>query len=84
MQESGVSEKEAREHINFLIREEWKKMNEEQVAKSPFSETFIESAVINLARMTFFMYQGRDGFGAQENHKTKDTIFSLLVHHIPL
>nr|WBW04406.1 terpene synthase [Ficus hispida] len=84
MQESGVSEEEAREHINFLIREEWKKMNEEQVAKSPFSKTFIEIAVINLARMTIFMYHGRDGLGAQENHKTKDAIFSLIVHPIPL
>nr|WBW04461.1 terpene synthase [Ficus pandurata] len=84
MQESGVSEEEAREHINFLIREEWKKMNEEQVAKSPFSETFIDITAVNIARMTFFMYQGRDGFGAQENHTTKDVVFSLIVHPIPL
>ncbi|KAG4149507.1 hypothetical protein ERO13_D05G338440v2 [Gossypium hirsutum] len=37
MHESGASEEEAREHIRSLIDSTWKKINEDQMAKLPFS-----------------------------------------------
>ncbi|KAB2086720.1 hypothetical protein ES319_A04G053300v1, partial [Gossypium barbadense] len=42
MYESGVSEEEARGHIRKLIGATWKKINEDQMAKLPFSRKFIE------------------------------------------
>ncbi|KAF8408702.1 hypothetical protein HHK36_004766 [Tetracentron sinense] len=50
MNETSASEEEAREHIRGLISDTWKKMNEDRVADSPFSQTFIGIAM-NLARM---------------------------------
>ncbi|KAB1669772.1 hypothetical protein ES319_1Z011900v1 [Gossypium barbadense] len=40
MHESGASEEEAREHIRSLIDSTWKKINEDQMAKLPFSHHF--------------------------------------------
>ncbi|KAA8536404.1 hypothetical protein F0562_028882 [Nyssa sinensis] len=77
MHETSASEENAREHIRFLISETWKKMNEDRVAESPFSETFIGIA-INLARMAQCMYQHGDGHGVQDR-ETKDRVLSLLV-----
>ncbi|KAA8536396.1 hypothetical protein F0562_028874 [Nyssa sinensis] len=82
MHETGASEEDAREHIRFLISETWKKMNEDRIANSPFSETFIEIAM-NLARMAQCMYQHGDGHGGQGS-ETKDRVFSLLIEPIPL
>ncbi|KAA8536400.1 hypothetical protein F0562_028878 [Nyssa sinensis] len=82
MHETGVSEKDAREHIRFLISETWKKMNEDRVAKSPFSETFIGIAM-NIARMAQCMYQYGDGHGIQDRG-TKERVLSLLIKPIRL
>ncbi|OAY36018.1 terpene synthase 10 [Manihot esculenta] len=81
MHETGASEKEARDHIRFLISETWKEMNEEKSTYSPFSETFI-SIAFNLARMAQCMYQHGDGHGI-EDRETKDRVVSLLVQPIP-
>ncbi|RVW71182.1 (-)-alpha-terpineol synthase [Vitis vinifera] len=70
MHETGACEEDAREHIKCLIGETWKKMNEDRVVESPFSQTFIGIA-INLARMSQCMYQYGDGHGVQ-NRETKD------------
>ncbi|KAM4085183.1 hypothetical protein ACJW30_10G007800 [Castanea mollissima] len=81
MNETGASEKYAREYVKALISTAWKKVNEERVASSPFCQTFIEIAV-NFARMGHFMYQYGDGFGVADQ-KTKDSVLSLLIQPIP-
>ena len=81
MNDTGASEKDAREYLKSLISTAWKKLNEERVASSPFCQTFIE-IVVNLARMGHFMYQNGDGFGVGER-QTKDSILSLLTQPIP-
>ncbi|KAK4572350.1 hypothetical protein RGQ29_030690 [Quercus rubra] len=82
MNESGASEEDAHEYIKYLISATWKKMNQDRVASSPFSQIFIEIA-LNLARMAQCMYQHGDGHGAG-NHETKDRVLSLLTQSIPL
>uniref|UniRef100_A0A2N9HUY7 Uncharacterized protein n=1 Tax=Fagus sylvatica TaxID=28930 RepID=A0A2N9HUY7_FAGSY len=82
MNETGASEKDAREYIRCLIMVTWKKMNEERATTSPFSQTFIEIAM-NLARMGQCMYQYGDGHGIVDR-ETKDRILSLLIKPIPL
>ncbi|KAF8409446.1 hypothetical protein HHK36_005522 [Tetracentron sinense] len=82
MNETSASEEEAREHIRGLISDTWKKMNEDRVADSPFSQTFIGIAM-NLARMAQCMYQYGDGHGIQDR-ETKDRVLALLVEPIPL
>ncbi|KAL4595818.1 hypothetical protein ACB092_12G119200 [Castanea dentata] len=81
MNETGASEKDAREYVKSLISIAWKKVNEERVASSPFCQTFIE-ITMNLARMGHFMYQYGDGFGVADQ-KTKDSVLSLLIQPIP-
>ena len=81
MNDTGASEKHAREYLKSLISIAWKKLNEERVASSPFCQTFIE-IVVNLARMGHFMYQNGDGFGVGEC-QTKDSILWSLTHPIP-
>ncbi|XP_065876699.1 terpene synthase 10-like [Euphorbia lathyris] len=81
MNESGLSEEKAREHIHYLIGETWKKMNEEQHKDNPFSKTYIDIAM-NLARMAQCMYQHGDGHGIQD-YETKDRVLSLLVQPLP-
>ncbi|KAH1063671.1 hypothetical protein J1N35_028658 [Gossypium stocksii] len=82
MYESGASEEEAREYIRKLIDAAWKKINEDQMAKLPFSQTFIESTK-NIARVSLLMYQNGDGHGI-EDKETKDRVLSLFVHPISL
>ncbi|MBA0755202.1 hypothetical protein Gogos_021268, partial [Gossypium gossypioides] len=79
MHESGASE-EAREHIRKLIDSTWKKINEDQMAKLPFSRKFIEITK-KIARVSLLMYQNGDGHGI-ENEETKDRVLSLFVHPI--
>eukprot|EP00257_Ricinus_communis_P028171 XP_025015585.1 terpene synthase 10 isoform X1 [Ricinus communis] len=81
--ETGVSELKAREHIQYLIGETWKKINKErEYIDSPFSKIFIEVAT-NLARMAQCMYQHGDGHGIEDG-ETKDHVLSLLVKPIPM
>ncbi|XP_065875901.1 terpene synthase 10-like [Euphorbia lathyris] len=83
MNESGASEEEARQHIQSLIMETWKKMNKQRHEGSPlFSKEFIAGAM-GLARMAQCMYQYGDGHGIQER-ETRDRVLSLLVHPIPI
>ncbi|KAE9448209.1 hypothetical protein C3L33_19901, partial [Rhododendron williamsianum] len=82
MHETGASEEDAQEHIKYLIRETWKKMNEDRFEDSAFSQTLVEIAM-NLARMSQCMYQYGDGHAAQ-GWDTKDRVLSLLVNSIPV
>lgn len=74
MNETGASEADAREYIKYLISATWKKMNEDRVASSPFSQIYIEIA-LNLARTAQCIYQHGDGYGAG-NRETKDRVLS--------
>ena len=78
MNETGASEKDAREYVKSLISTTWKKVNEETTASSPFCQTFIE-IVMNLARMGHFMYQYGDGIGVADQ-KTKDLLIQPIPH----
>lgn len=82
MNDTGASEKDAREFIRSLISATWKKVNEERGASSSFSETFIEFGM-NCARMSQCMYLHGDGHGI-EDRETKDRVLALLVHPIPI
>ena len=82
MNEFGASEAEARQHIKFVIDETWKQMNKDRVENSTFSHTFMDICT-NLARMTMWFYDGRDGFGVQYQCKTKDCASLLLLNSIP-
>ncbi|XWS44787.1 hypothetical protein CRYUN_Cryun15aG0078300 [Craigia yunnanensis] len=81
MHDSGASEEEAREHIRKLIDATWKKMNEDRIAKSPFSQIFIE-IIMNFTRMAQCLYQNGDGH-AVEDDETKERVLSLIVQPIP-
>nr|WHU05658.1 terpene synthase TPS11 [Freesia refracta] len=80
MNEVGVSEVVAREHISNVISNTWKEMNREFVVCSSSSRPFL-NACISLARMTICLYQYRDGFGIP-NQEIKEYIMSLLIKPI--
>ncbi|KAM7531093.1 hypothetical protein LguiB_034503 [Lonicera macranthoides] len=70
MHDTGVCEKEAREHIKHLISETWKKVNNNLFTESPFPKTYIRASM-NLARTSQCMYQFSDGHGAP-THEAKE------------
>ncbi|KAI3933567.1 hypothetical protein MKX01_032672 [Papaver californicum] len=80
MQETNVSEKDAREHIKGLIMETWKEMNRFLFDSSPFDRSFL-NLVLNFARTSLFMYQYGDGLGA-EHSKSIEHVLSLIVNPI--
>ncbi|GMN58876.1 hypothetical protein TIFTF001_027973 [Ficus carica] len=83
MQETGATEDEARQHIKSFIDQTWKQMNTDRTENSPFSRTSID-IVVNLARITMWMYENRDGFGVQNHGITKDIASLLFLTSIPL
>ncbi|WCJ31208.1 Myrcene synthase chloroplastic [Euphorbia peplus] len=83
MNESGASEKEAREHVHTLIRETWKKMNKQARVHSPFLPKPFIGIAMDLDRMAQCIYQYGDGYGIQDR-ETKDHVLSLLVQPIPI
>ncbi|XP_022158364.1 terpene synthase 10-like [Momordica charantia] len=82
MNDTDASEHEARTHIEGLIVESWKKINQVQnMSSSPyFSRTLIEIAS-NLARIAHTVYQHRDGHTV-EDHETRDGVLSLFINPI--
>ncbi|KAK4739819.1 hypothetical protein R3W88_003516 [Solanum pinnatisectum] len=72
MNEKGVSEEDARKHINLLIKETWKLMNTAQRDDSLFSETFMDT-----------IYQHGDCHGIQNSH-IKNRIFQLFFEPITI
>nr|AAO85532.1 monoterpene synthase [Arabidopsis thaliana] len=87
MHETGVSEEEARTHVQQMISHTWDEMNYEArtVARisSLLSRGFVETAM-NLARMSQCMYQHGDGHGCPDKAKIVDRVQTLLVDPIPL
>ncbi|RWR97995.1 terpene synthase 10-like protein isoform X1 [Cinnamomum micranthum f. kanehirae] len=77
-----VSEMDARNHIEDLIFDSWKKLNEEARTASPYPPHFINCA-LNLARVVHCIYQHGDGHTVQDR-STKDRLTSLLAQPIPL
>ncbi|GAY65200.1 hypothetical protein CUMW_239360 [Citrus unshiu] len=74
MHETGASEEVAREHIKDMMRQMWKKLNAYRADKnSPLSQTTVEF-ILNVVRVSHFMYLHGDGHGAQ-NQETMDVVF---------
>ncbi|XP_060181723.1 alpha-farnesene synthase-like [Lycium barbarum] len=65
MQEENVSEDIAREHIESIILDSWKKINYHFSTLSTSHRKLVKH-VINEARMAHVMYQFGDGFGVQD------------------
>ncbi|XP_004234283.1 alpha-farnesene synthase-like [Solanum lycopersicum] len=80
MQQENVSEDVAREHIESIILDSWKKINYHFNTLS-MSHREIAKHVINIARMGHVMYQFGDGFGVQDG-KTRDQILINLMEPI--
>ncbi|CAI0550312.1 unnamed protein product [Linum tenue] len=87
MNDNGVSEEQARQHIECLIDEAWKKMNQELfliakdiVGSNAFVKSFLRSA-INLARMAHCIYQSGDSHGTP-NLESKKQVLALIVEPI--
>nr|XP_016439127.1 PREDICTED: (-)-camphene/tricyclene synthase, chloroplastic-like [Nicotiana tabacum] len=78
--EKGVSEEEAREHIQFLIKETWEMLNRAQRENLLFSGTFVEVAK-NIARTGQCMYLHGDWHGIQ-NADSENSISKILFEHI--
>ncbi|KAL5564941.1 hypothetical protein UlMin_028105 [Ulmus minor] len=81
MHENGVSEDEARQYIKNFINEIWKKMNEERDAASLLTNRFIDM-LMDVARISMWMYEKGDGFGFQNQCNTKEGILSLFINPI--
>ncbi|WOG98396.1 hypothetical protein DCAR_0417737 [Daucus carota subsp. sativus] len=81
MNDKGVSEDKAREHIKYLVTETWKKLNEE-CAESPLPKSFRENC-LHLARIACCVYLYGDGHGLPSS-RDKERLLFLFVHPIPL
>ena len=81
MYDTGVSEDEARRHIFFLVTEAWKQINKDRAINSVLSHTYIE-LVTNLTRMSMWMYNKRDGFGIENQCRTRACSSSVFVNPI--
>ncbi|MCD7447964.1 Sesquithujene synthase A [Datura stramonium] len=79
MNEKDTSEEEAREHINFLIKETWELMNTTQRKKSLFSETFVGIAK-DITRTAHFMYLHTD----IKNSISKILFEPIIIPDVPL
>ncbi|KAK9214408.1 hypothetical protein WN944_006400 [Citrus x changshan-huyou] len=83
MHETGASEEVARKHIKDMTRQMWKKVNAYRADKdSPLSQNTVDF-MLNLVRMSHFMYLRGDGHGAQ-NQETMDVASTWLFQPIPL
>ncbi|MCD7447396.1 hypothetical protein HAX54_028468 [Datura stramonium] len=80
MQEKNVSEDVAREHIEGIILNSWKKINY-HFNILPTSHQKIVKHVINEARMAHVMYHSGDGFGVQDG-ETQDQVLINLIEPI--
>nr|GME01646.1 (-)-alpha-terpineol synthase-like [Ipomoea batatas] len=83
MRQSGCSEEKAREYINDLIAETWKKLNTELgKMERPLPKEF-KMIATNLPRITQFIYQHGDGFGVRPD-EMKNCIVDLFFEPIPM
>lgn len=65
MAEANVTDEMAKEHIKKIIGVAWTHVNAELASGSLEKKTFVNH-VINLARLSHFMYRNGDGFGAPD------------------
>ncbi|TMW83541.1 hypothetical protein EJD97_001405 [Solanum chilense] len=84
MTETKQSEENARDYMNELIGQTWKKMNKEVLMDNTtsFSKDFVRIAM-NFARGAQCMYQYGDWYGKPDG-ETKRRILSVLFESIPL
>ncbi|XP_070051746.1 alpha-farnesene synthase-like [Nicotiana tomentosiformis] len=80
MQQENVSEDVAREHIESIILDSWKKINYHFNTLSTSHRKLVKH-VVNEARMAHVMYQFGDGFGVQDG-ETRDQVLFNLIHPI--
>lgn len=81
MNEIGVSDEEAREHIKNLMRLYWKKLNEECVTNS--LPKCIASMALNMVRSAQCIYEHGDGIGSSDR-ETKDQAVLFFVKSIDI
>lgn len=82
MNEMGVSEEAARDHIRYLVRETWKTMNEEMFNHHPLPRNFV-SACLGHARGSQYFYQYGNGHD-DVREKTRGDIISVFIQPIPM
>lgn len=84
MNQTGASEREAREHVENLVHETWKAMNGDllndkyRLAARPFVK-----ACQNLARASHWIYRYGDGHEAR-SQESKAHMISILVRPVPI
>ncbi|KAH6801551.1 hypothetical protein C2S52_002015 [Perilla frutescens var. hirtella] len=76
MKETNATEKEAQEHVRFLIREAWKEMNT-AAADCPFTDDLVAVAA-NLGRAAQFMYLDGDGNHSQLHQRIACLLFEPI------
>ncbi|XP_043694237.1 probable terpene synthase 9 isoform X1 [Telopea speciosissima] len=76
MNEKGVPEGEAREHIEGLVRDSWKKLNE--CAQSCGLPRWVVDMALNMARTSQCIFHHGDGIGTPGG-VTKDRVVSLFI-----
>ncbi|CAI0550421.1 unnamed protein product [Linum tenue] len=87
MNDNGVNEEQARQHIKVLIDGAWKKMNQElffitkdTIGSNAFMKSFLQST-INLARMAHCIYHRGDSHSSPDP-KSKKEVLTLIVEPI--
>eukprot|EP00268_Persea_americana_P003064 TRINITY_DN1091_c0_g1_i1.p1 TRINITY_DN1091_c0_g1~~TRINITY_DN1091_c0_g1_i1.p1 ORF type:complete len:582 (+),score=87.69 TRINITY_DN1091_c0_g1_i1:342-2087(+) len=80
MTQTGGSHEDARKHIKGLVRDCWKKMNEECL-KCSLPNSYVET-VLNMVRTAQCIYQHGDGIGTSTG-VTQDRVVSLICEPIP-
>uniref|UniRef100_A0A7N0V914 Uncharacterized protein n=1 Tax=Kalanchoe fedtschenkoi TaxID=63787 RepID=A0A7N0V914_KALFE len=82
MNDTGASEQAAREHVEKLVREGWKKMNQLRMEERILPAVAVER-LFNLTRAAHCFYQHGDGHGIQDG-VTKQLMSKLLFDSIPM
>ncbi|CAN1127988.1 Alpha-terpineol synthase, chloroplastic [Linum perenne] len=78
MKEKNVTDKEAREYIEWRIDEAWKRLNQEAMSNYEHMKMYVNQAV-DFARGCHFMYHDGDANGAP-TQRHKDRAMALLYH----
>ncbi|KAK8484390.1 hypothetical protein V6N11_001648 [Hibiscus sabdariffa] len=79
MAEAGALKEEAMKHVRCLLRQSWKKLNEESL-KNSMPRSMMKMC-LNMARTSHCLYQHGDGIGTSSG-ATKDLLMSLIVQTI--
>jgi hypothetical protein len=79
MKEKGVSQEVARQHVEDLIRDAWKRLNEECMSTTTTHP--IVQVSLDIARISQFFYQYGDGYGSP-GRETKERVLKLIVENV--